>query len=318
MKISFLLYPTHNVQVNEDTSFWLMRALRLRGHDVSHFESRHLHCENGRVYVRLTRSVLDPLRGFRSNRTGPTVPLTSIDAVIVRKEPPFDADYLHTLQMLSLASEQGLRVVNDAGALLRHNEKTLLDLFPEHSPRMCWAREVSTALGWIRRRPSGSVVLKPLDNRSGSGVLRVSRSDKTLPSLLQTVTEQGKRWVVLQEHLQAAAKGDKRILLCGDRIAGVFRRTPPRGDFRSNLSVGGRMSRCSLTSTERRLVDRVAPELVRRGLWLSGLDVIDGKLVEINITSPSGLPEIAQLYGKDRSMWMAAELEAYLGDRRRR
>lgn len=318
MRISFLLYPTHNVQVNEDTSFWLMRALRLRGHDVSHFESRHLYSEGASIFVRPTRSVLDPARGYRSSRTGEAVPLTSIDAVIVRKEPPFDADYLHTLQMLSLASDRGLKVVNDPSALLRYNEKTLLDLFPEFSPRMCWTREVSTALDWIRRSSRGSVVLKPLDNRSGSGVLMVARSDRTLPSLLQTVTDQGRRWIVLQEHLPAASKGDKRILLAGDRIAGVFRRTPPRGDFRSNLSVGGRMSRCTLTAVETKLVERIAPELVRRGLWLTGLDVIDGKLVEINITSPSGLPEIADLYKSDRSLWMAAELEAYLGGRRGR
>lgn len=317
MKIAFLLYPTHNVKVNEDTSFWLMRALRNDGHDVSHFESRDLSSHGGDVRVRLTRSTLDPARGYRAPRTSPAVALSSVDAVVIRKEPPFDADYLHTLQMLTIASERGLRIVNDPASLLRYNEKTLLDLFPEHAPRMCWTRDVDTALDWIGRRARGLFVLKVLDNRSGSGVLRISGSDKSLPSLLQTFTDHGKRWVVLQEHLSAAAKGDKRILLAGDQVVGVFRRTPPRGDFRSNLSIGGRMSRCTLTATEKKLVEHVGPELTRRGLWLSGLDVVDGKLIEINITSPSGLPEIAQLYRKDRSAWMAAELAIYLGGRRR-
>lgn len=318
MNIAFLLYPTHNVKVNEDTSFWLMRALDLAGHDVSHLESSDLSSHNGLIHARLTRSVLDPVRGYHGARTGSPVPLSSVDALIIRKEPPFDADYVHTLQMLSIASESGLRIVNDPVSILRYNEKTVLDLFPQYAPRMCWTRDISTALGWIGRCRTRFIVLKALDNRSGSGVLRIARSDKSLPSLLQTVTDHGRRWVVIQEHLSPEGQGDKRILLAGDKIAGVFRRMPPRGDFRSNLSIGGTMSRCGLSAREKRLVDHVGPELTRRGLWLSGLDVMDGRLVEINITSPSGLPEIAQLYGKDRSAWMAAELEAYLRSRRHR
>ncbi|MCG3176011.1 MAG: Glutathione synthetase [Candidatus Omnitrophica bacterium] len=315
MKIACLLYPTRDVKVNEDTSFWLLRALEKRGHEVSHFESSDLSSDGGRLSVRLTRSRLDPRRGYVDARRSRGCDLGSIDAVLVRKEPPFDSDYVHTLQLLSLAKERGLRVVNDPDAMLRYNEKTLLDLFPDLAPGMCWTRDVRHALDWVSGLKGGSVVIKPLDNRSGTGVVRARASDEALPSLMMTLMDGGRRWVVLQRYLAGAAQGDKRVLLAGEEVVGVFRRVPAAGDFRSNLSVGGSMVRAGLTPAETRLVQRVAPELTRRGLWLTGLDVVDERLVEINITSPSGLPEIAQLYGRDRSTWMAERLERYLLER---
>ncbi len=296
MKIAFLLYPTAKVRVDEDSSFWIMHELAARGHDVHHFESRHLFTEGGSPAAFVYRSKLDPKKGFLPVPLSPKpAALDGFDAIFVRKEPPFDNSYLHALQMLDLLKGK-VFVLNDPRGIAMFNEKLSILRFPAFVPKTLVTDDASVAKDFIRRLKK-SVVVKPLHEKAGSGILMTRAGDKNMPSLLDVATGSGRRKVMVQEFIRVKGLLDKRILLLNGECLGVFARKPASTDFRSNLSVGGSMHQARLTADDRRLIDAVAPTLVRNGLYFVGIDVMGPYLTEINVTSPSGIPEMNGMYG---------------------
>ncbi len=297
MKIAFLLYPTASVKVDEDSSFWIMHELARRGHEVSHFESRDLFWGQGQVRAALSVSRLDPKRGFTlTKRTHSPSALEGLDAIFIRKEPPFDTEYLHALQLLSLVSDR-VFILNDPSGIALCNEKLFILEFKEFIPESFVSGDPEELKKFICFAAS-NVVVKPLNDKGGAGIFVTRSHDRNLPALLTQATNHGGRKVMVQRYIPHDKTGDKRILILDGEPAGCFVRVPPKTDFRANLSVGGTMRKSRLSSRDGKILRALRPKLREHGLYFVGIDVIGGYLSEINVTSPSGIPELRQLTGQ--------------------
>ena len=295
MKIAFLLYPTAKVRVDEDSSFWIMHELARRGHEVYHFESRHLLSDSGVPKAHVYPSQMDAKKGFLVTRLiEKPVSLAGFDAIFIRKEPPFDTGYLYDLQLLE-ALKNKVFMINEPRGIAMFNEKLSILNFSELIPETLVTEDAATAKEFIRKLKK-RVVVKPLDDKAGSGILATDPKDKNLSSILDIATHFSKRKIMVQRFVHSAEMLDKRILLLNGEILGVFARKPTSSDFRSNLSVGGTMHRTRISAEDQRIVRAIAPTLLKNGLYFVGIDVMGKYLTEINVTSPSGIPEINSLY----------------------
>lgn len=295
MKIAFLLYPTDGVKVYEDTSFWIMHELIRRGHQVFHFESQDLFWENGeaQAYLRVTRT--HAARGFLpAPRPAKAVRLSKMDCVFIRKEPPFDRDYLYTLQLLETVKHR-VFVLNDPAGIAMSGEKIFTLDFKRRIPETCVTEDPEHAQRFIRGLGAKAVV-KPLHLKGGSGVVVLSPTDRNRASILEMSTAEGSEKVMVQRFIDADRYGDKRILVLDGKILGSFTRVPSRSDFRANLSRGATLRKAPANAEDKALVDELAPELAKRGLWFVGLDLIGKYLTEINVTSPAGIADLKILY----------------------
>ncbi len=296
MKIAFLLYPTHKIKTDEDTSFWIMYELERRGHHVSHFESSDMTWVDGQVKACLSTSQLDRTRGFVATARSPiTTPLNDLDVIFIRKEPPFDNEYLYALHLLELLHDD-VFVLNDPGAIALCNEKLFILNFLDMIPDLLVTSSTRTAVDFIRGMKS-AVVIKPLNNKGGTGIIKTDIKDRKLNSHLALSTDHDRTKIMIQRYIPQNDQGDKRILLLNGKAIGSFIRRPSKGDFRANLSVGGTMHATRLNKRDTQIAERVGRECAKRGLYFVGLDVIGPYLSEINVTSPSGIPEIKQLAG---------------------
>lgn len=291
MKIAFLLYPTAGVKVAEDSSFWIMRELQTRGHEVTYFESKDLIGREDGPWAHVRRARLHPRRGYLpSPLSAKATPLSALDCIFIRKEPPFDNDYLYALQLLDLIKDR-VFILNDPGGIAIANEKTFTLRFPKYVPETLVTEDLARATQFIKKLRK-KVVVKPLNEKGGKGIFALSPSDADLLPRLEEATRLGTEKVLIQRFIPENNRGDKRIVILNGKILGAFLRKPSRKDFRANLSQGGTMHRASVLPWERRLVEEMAAELERLGLWFTGIDVIGRFLTEVNVTSPAGIPEI--------------------------
>ena len=295
MKISFLLYPTVKVKVDEDSSFWIMNELVRRGHEVTYFESTHLSCLNGVVSARLRKARLDTSKGFLSSPLSAPVRLNSQRVIFIRKEPPFDNEYLYALQILSLI-KQNVFILNDPDGIALLNEKLGILMFPELITDTLVTNRAEEARAFAGRLRT-EVVIKPLNQKGGTGIFKMHSKDAGFHAKLYAATTGDTQKIMVQRLIPHRLKGDKRILLLNGEIIGAFLRRPARREFRANLGLGGSMHRTRVEKRDERIVAETAPLFAHHGLYFVGLDIIDGRLSEINVTSPSGIPELRQLYG---------------------
>lgn len=302
MKFLFVMDPAEGMLPDKDTSFLFMLAAGARGHQCYHAAPEDLSADTaagGRAEVDVRA------RAIAVSRRAPHVTLgaservlaADFDAILVRKDPPFDTAYLHLTQTLDLVKERVL-VVNDPAGLRAANEKLFALRFPEWMPRTLVTREPSRIHEFVED-VGGKAVLKPLDGAGGSGVVLLTRGDKNNRALVDLHTREGKEPAMVQEFQPAIALGDKRVLLLAGQLLGVIRRVPRPDDIRANIHVGGRVELASLTEREEALVAAISPSLVEHGLWFVGLDLINERLIEVNVTSPTGMQELGHLSGAD-------------------
>ncbi len=296
MKIAFLLYPTENVKVHEDTSFWIMHELKRRGHEVFHFLSESLFWRgHGPPQAFLSRTKTHVSKGFLpSAPSSQPAFLSEMDCIFIRKEPPFDRSYLYALQLLSEVKDK-VFVLNDPTGIAMSGEKLFTLGFEDLIPETCVTEDIKIASEFIQSLKTRAVI-KPLHLKGGQGVFVTSPSDRNLASLLEMSTVDGQEKIVIQRFIDADRYGDKRVLILNGEILGTFLRKPSKGDFRANLSRGATLHKAALTGWDRKLVERLAPELQKRGLWFVGIDVIGNTLTEINVTSPAGIADLKTLY----------------------
>lgn len=228
-------------------------------------------------------------RGGRGVFRGPAKrrPLAAYDVVWYRKDPPFDLACLHLCRILALASEGGPFVVNDPEGLIRANEKLYALRFPDLIPPTLVTADRAAARDFVRRH--GEAVGKPLDGFGGVGVLRLGESVPGTPGVIDALTDDGRRLAIFQKYLPEAEREDTRVFLFFGEVAGVMHRTPGRGDFRANLHAGGKSALGKLTGAQRATVAAVAEAAMRDGLYFVGLDLVGDRLIEVNVTSPTGL-----------------------------
>ncbi len=312
MKFLFVLDPLDALKAYKDASVAMMRAAQARGHAVYACEQTTLAARGGRVTARTMRlSLTDNDEDWYRGHAGKEEALASFDAVLMRKDPPFDMAFVESTWLLSAAEREGARVFNHPTALREHNEKLSILEFPELIAPTLVAREAAPLQAFIDEHRD--TVLKPIDSMGGEGVFRVRADDPNRNVIAEVLAQGGARPVMAQRYIPEVSAGDKRVLLIdGEPVPHTLARIAKQGETRANLAVGGRGVAQPLTAADRRIAAAVGPVLAKRGLLLVGLDVIGDYLTEVNVTSPTCFREIQDQSGFDVSGTFIAALEAKL------
>lgn len=311
MRVLVILDPPSSLRPRSDTSVAIMDELQQRGHEVFLCELHELWLrhEVAGADVRAVQSV--------SRETAPAVtcesdsqprPLADFHAVLMRKDPPYDVAY-HTATLILEYARGKTLLINDPRGLREANEK----LFIFHFPDLLAPTLVSHSIADLRafmQAQGGQMIVKPLDGYAGLSVFNVREDDSNTGAILETMTHHGKRWVMAQRKLDVKGKGDKRILLLDGEFLAALLRLPAQNELRSNLALGGTAQATELTPREREICERVKPRLRQEGLHFVGLDVIDGHLTEINVTSPTGIQASNRLYNERFERRIADFIEA--------
>jgi glutathione synthase len=309
MKIAFLADPLSGFKIYKDSTFAMMREAAKRGHTIYAFEQRHMALEDGIVTTDVAQITLtgDPDEWYRVDAQE-TTRLSEFDAVIERKDPPFDMEYVYGTQLLELAEAQGARVFNKPSAIRDHNEKLAIAQFSRFtSPTLVSSDPVRLRDFHARH---GDVIFKPLDGMGGAGIFRIKDDGMNLGSVIETLTELGTRTIMAQKYIPAIVHGDKRILVIdGKPVPFALARIPQAGEVRGNLAAGGMGRAQPLSERDREIAEAIGPTLAARGLLLVGLDVIGDFLTEVNVTSPTCFQEITDQSGFDVAAMFIDALE---------
>lgn len=299
LKVGFLIDPFSTINPRYDTSFALMQECGRRGHAVHCCELKDLRAHHSMVEARLTKCLPDARRGLVPIGKPVWAPLRSLDVFFIRKDPPFNMGYASALQLLC-QTPTGSRpfFINDPAGILLTNEKLSALPFTSFCPPGIAGSTPEAFEDFLKVPSPNGWVFKPLFYKGGRGVSWVKRSQRSrAASVIRRLTRGGREPIVCQHFVEHAAEGDKRILILDGKILGAMRRIARKGEFRANLSKGAVAAKADVTPHERRLVARLAPFLKERGLHFTGIDVLAGRLSEINVTSPSGAPEINAFNG---------------------
>lgn len=315
MKIAFLADPLSGFKIYKDSTFAMMREAARRGHDIFAFEQRDMALEDGVVTADVAAIELtgDPDEWYRVGAQE-TMRLSEFDAVIERKDPPFDMEYVYGTQLLDLAASQGARVFNKPSAIRDHNEKLSIAQFSRFtSPTL-----VSSDQARLRAFHAlhGDVIFKPLDGMGGAGIFRIKDDGMNLGSVIEMLTELGARTIMAQKYIPAIVHGDKRILVIdGKPVPFALARIPQAGEVRGNLAAGGVGVAQPLSARDREIAEAIGPTLAERGLLLVGLDVIGDFLTEVNVTSPTCFQEITDQTGFDVAAMFIDAVERQAGQK---
>ncbi|MFM2035443.1 MAG: hypothetical protein RL459_708 [Pseudomonadota bacterium] len=321
MNILFVADPLESFKIYKDSTFTMMRELQGRGHRISACEPKDIMWQGGggtqqpvTAYVRDITLTGDPEPWFTAAQQAPDErpqALKDFDAVIMRKDPPFDSEFFYATHLLEQAEREGARVFNKPAALRNHPEKLAILEFPQFIGPTLVTRDASD----IRRfhAQHQDIILKPLDGMGGMGIFRVREDGMNLGAIIETLNKDGAQTVMVQKYLPAIAQGDKRVLVIGGKpVPYCLARIPQGGEVRGNLAAGGKGVAQPLTARDREIAEALGPVLAARGLLLVGLDVIGDSLTEINVTSPTCFREISDQTGFDVAAMFADALEAAL------
>jgi glutathione synthase len=296
MRLVYVMDPMDRVLPDKDTTFAIQRSAQRLGHVALHCEPRDIYVENGDVWARVRElTVADSPPHARFGGTL-DVRLAEVDCVLIRKDPPFDSEYLYVTLMLERLRGRVL-VLNDPRGLRDANEKLYTLHFARHMPRTLVTSDRERVHRFIAEVGTG--VVKPLDGAGGSGVMVVDKGDRNVRSIVDYITQEGRRHAMVQEYLPAVRSGDKRVLLLEGQVLGAINRIARDDDVRSNIHAGGRVEPTTVTDRERAIVADMAPRLAEDGLVFVGLDFIGERLTEVNVTSPTGIQELSRHVGAD-------------------
>jgi glutathione synthase len=302
MQLLFVADPLETFKTYKDTTFAMLREAEARGHALFACEPKDLVWQRGdRVSARVRSIALaapSSAEWFVETAAPATMALADVDAVVMRKDPPFDSEYFYATHLLGKAEREGARVFNRPRALREHPEKLAILEFPQFIAPTIVTRDEAA----IKRfhGEHNDIVLKPLDGMGGMGIFRVGPDGLNLGSITETLNRNGQTTVMAQRYLTEITAGDKRILLIdGVPVPFALARIPQGSEIRGNLAVGGKGVAQTLTMRDREIAEAIGPVLAGRGLLLVGLDVIGDCLTEINVTSPTGFQEISQQSGFD-------------------
>jgi glutathione synthase len=298
MKLLFVADPLDTFKTHKDSTFAMMREAAARGHELWACEPRELVWQRGGVVTATARrlQLTGDAHDWYDELEAAEVPLCRMDAVLMRKDPPFDAEYLYCTHLLTQAEREGARVFNRPEALRAHPEKLAILEFPQHIAPTLVTRDMAAVRAFHAQ--NRDVILKPLDGMGGMGIFRVKDDGLNLGSIAETLTKDGTQTIMVQAFLPAIAEGDKRVLLIdGVPVPYALARIPQGGEVRGNLAAGGKGVAQALSDSDRAIAEHLGPILASRGLLLVGLDIIGDRLTEINVTSPTCFQEITDQTG---------------------
>jgi glutathione synthase len=312
VRLGVVMDPIDKIKITKDTSFAMLLEAQTRQWELFYMELNDLYLRDGRTYARMRSLEVrrDPANWFEFAAER-TVPLDSLDVVLMRKDPPFDQEYIYATYLLECAESHGAYVVNKPRSLRDANEKLFTAWFPQCCAPTLVAREAARLREFLREQ--GEIILKPLDGMGGASIFRVAEGDPNLSVILETMTRHNRRFVMAQRYLPEIIDGDKRILVVdGEAVPYALARIPAAGESRGNLAAGGRAEGRPLTDRDRWIVDQVGPALRERGLVFAGLDVIGEYLTEVNVTSPTCVQELDQWFGLNISARLMDHIEQRL------
>ncbi len=314
LRVAVQMDPIDSINIDADSTFALMLEAQARGHALWHYEVRHMALKEGtprpdsgrredRLFARAHKVSVTRQQGahyvFEAMET---VDLGTMDVVLMRQDPPFDMAYITATHMLEHI-QPGTLVVNDPAAVRNAPEKILVTHFPDLMPPtlVTWDPQAIRAF----RAEYKDIIIKPLFGNGGSGVFRIKPDDENLGSLLEMHFARSREPLMLQRYEPAVRLGDKRIILVDGEAMGAINRVPAAGEARSNMHVGGRAEKSPLTQRDRQICEAIGPTLRAQGMIFVGIDVIGDYLTEINVTSPTGLQEIARFDGVhiEKAIW---------------
>ena len=297
IKLGMVMDSIDHINIKKDTSFAMLLEAQSRGWELHYMELGDLFLRNGRAYARTrTLKVERNLTKWFEFTEEQTIPLEELNVILMRKDPPFDSEFLYATYILEQAESAGVYVVNKPQSLREANEK----LFTAWFPQCCAETLVSRNAQQIREflNEQHDIIVKPLDGMGGTSIFRLRLGDPNISVILEMMTNYNQRFIMAQRYLPAITYGDKRILVVnGEAIPFALARIPQQGETRGNLAAGGRAEGRPLTERDKWIVSQVAPTLKAKGLIFVGLDVIGDTLTEINVTSPTCVQELDAQFG---------------------
>lgn len=299
IKLGVVMDPITDINFKKDTTLALLNAAQQQGCELFYMEQKDLYIREGKAMAQMAtlQVFMDPEHWFELGAEE-SRPLADLDIILMRKDPPFDSEFVYSTYILELAQEAGVLVANHPRSLRDCNEKVFATRFPHLMTPTLVTRRADLLKAFHREH--GDVIFKPLDGMGGSSIFRLKQDDPNVSVIIETLTAHGDQQIMAQKYIPAITDGDKRILMInGEPVPYCLARIPASGETRGNLAAGGRGETRPLTDTDRRIAEEVGPELRARGLYFVGLDVIGDRLTEINVTSPTCVREISRDSGID-------------------
>jgi glutathione synthase len=309
MKIAFIVDPLDGFNLKKDTTYAIMREAAARGHALYAMQQDDLAWHKQAVIghaaqLHLTGEVPS---WYRLDAPADT-PLEQFDVVLMRKDPPFDMEYVYSTYLLEIAEKRGARVFNRPQAIRDHNEKMAIARFAQFTAPTLVTRRAGLLRGFLAEH--ADIILKPLDGMGGTSIFRVRADDPNISVIIETLTGNGLRTIMAQRYLPEIRDGDKRVLVIGgEPVPWCLARIPLAGETRGNLAAGGTGVARELTKRDREIAETLGPQLMAAGLLLVGLDVIGDCLTEVNVTSPTCFQEITQQSGFNVASMLLNKLE---------
>ncbi|HRD48015.1 MAG: glutathione synthase [Candidatus Competibacter sp.] len=299
LKLGVVMDPIATITIKKDTTFAMLLAAQARNWELHYFEQADLYARGNEAFGRSRRlHIQDDKHGWYAFHGECELPLAELDVILMRKDPPFDMEYIYTTYLLELAEIAGTLVVNKPRSLRDANEKLFALHFPHCCPPTLVSRDPARFKAFLGEQQD--IVVKPLDGMGGASVFRLVQDDPNINVILETLTAHGRRLSMAQRYVPEVTAGDKRILLIdGDPVPYALARIPQAGETRANLAAGGRGEGIALNERDLWICAQVAPKLREMGLLFVGLDVIGDYLTEINVTSPTCARELDAQFGLD-------------------
>ncbi|WP_028303663.1 glutathione synthase [Oceanospirillum maris] len=311
IKLGVVMDPIEGITYKKDTTLAMLWAAQDRGWELYYMQQHDLYLQQGKAMA-----VMQPLTVFRDSEhwfelgEAQNLSMTELDTVLMRKDPPFDTEFLNATFLLEQAEREGVLVVNKPQSLRDCNEKLFAQQFPECCPPTVVSRREDILRSFHKEH--GDVIFKPLDGMGGTGIFRVKDDGLNIGAILETLTEMGSRQIMAQKYLPEIVDGDTRILMVdGKPVPYGLARIPAQGEVRGNLAAGGSGVGRPLTDRDYWLCEQVAPVVKEKGLLFVGLDVIGGYMTELNVTSPTCVRELNDQFGLD----IAGDLMAVIADK---
>lgn len=296
IKLGIVMDPIASINIKKDTSFAMLLEAQRRGYELHYMEMNDLYLENGVSHARTSllsvEQNYDKWYEFGSEQD---IKLADLDVVLMRKDPPFDTEFIYATYILERAEEQGTLIVNKPQSLRDCNEKLFTAWFSDLTPETLVTRNKAQLKAFWEKH--GDIIMKPLDGMGGASIFRVKEGDPNIGVIAETLTELGSRYCMAQNYLPAIKDGDKRVLVIdGEPVPYCLARIPQGGETRGNLAAGGRGEPRPLSESDWEIARKVGPTLKAKGLIFVGLDIIGDRLTEINVTSPTCVREIEAEY----------------------
>ncbi|WP_434928229.1 glutathione synthase [Shewanella sp. HL-SH2] len=310
IKLGIVMDPISDINIKKDSSFAMLLAAQARGYQLFYLEMKDLAMVNGRAMgnMRSLTVINDAAKWFELGEAIDT-PLADLDVILMRKDPPFDTEFIYATYMLERAEEEGTLIVNKPQSLRDANEKLFTAWFSEFTPETVVTRDAQRIRAFHQQK--SDIIIKPLDGMGGSSIFRIKKDDPNVGVIIETLTNYGQQYAMAQAFIPEITLGDKRILVVdGEPVPYSLARIPMKGETRGNLAAGGRGVAQPLSESDWKIARSIGPELKKRGLIFVGLDVIGDKLTEINVTSPTCIREIEAAFDVDITGMLMDAIEA--------